>query len=93
MSNREILTIRKVVTLLRIGEKTAYTMAQNGELPGFKVRGQWRLMRGSMLKRISSTQVRTTMDITPECRHAQGWICSHPWESRRRSRTRLFFTV
>ena len=38
----EILTIRDVAALLKIGEKTTYTMAQSGELPGFKVRGQWR---------------------------------------------------
>lgn len=41
----EILTIRELAALLKIGEKTAYTMAQNGELPGFKVRDQWRFRR------------------------------------------------
>ena len=48
MSDHEILTIREVATLLRIGEKTAYTMAQSGELPGFKVRGQWRFRRSDV---------------------------------------------
>lgn len=38
----EILTIRERAALLKIGEKTAYAMAQSGELPGFKVREQWR---------------------------------------------------
>ncbi|NVB38589.1 helix-turn-helix domain-containing protein [Pseudenhygromyxa sp. WMMC2535] len=41
----EILTIRELAALLKIGEKTAYTMAQKGELPGFKVRDQWRFRR------------------------------------------------
>ena len=41
----EVLTIRELANLLKIGEKTAYTMAQAGELPGFKVRGQWRFRR------------------------------------------------
>jgi excisionase family DNA binding protein len=41
----EILTIREVAALLKIGEKTAYTMAQSAELPGWKVRGQWRFRR------------------------------------------------
>lgn len=41
----QILTIRELAALLKIGEKTAYTMAQNGELPGFKVRDQWRFRR------------------------------------------------
>jgi excisionase family DNA binding protein len=45
MADDEILTIREVAALLKIGEKTAYTMAQSGELPGFKVRGQWRFRR------------------------------------------------
>ena len=48
MSDHEILTIREVATLLRIGEKTAYTMAQSGDLPGFKVRGQWRFRRSDV---------------------------------------------
>lgn len=45
MADDEILTIREVAAHLKIGEKTAYTMAQSGELPGFKVRGQWRFRR------------------------------------------------
>jgi len=48
MSSDEILTIRDVAALLKIGEKTAYTMAQSGELPGFKVRGQWRFRRSDL---------------------------------------------
>jgi excisionase family DNA binding protein len=36
----EILTIREFAALLKIGKKNAYTMAQSGELPGFKVRDQ-----------------------------------------------------
>jgi excisionase family DNA binding protein len=38
----EVLTMKEVAALLKIGEKTAYTMAQRGELRGFKVGGQWR---------------------------------------------------
>ena len=44
----EILTIRELAALLKIGEKTAYTMAQRGELPGFKVREQWRFRRADI---------------------------------------------
>ncbi len=44
----EILTIRELAALLKIGEKTAYTMAQSGELPGFKVREQWRFRRADI---------------------------------------------
>ena len=41
----EILTVQEVATLLKVAEKTVYTMAQQGELPAFKVRGQWRFKR------------------------------------------------
>ncbi len=48
MAEDEILTIREVAALLKIGEKTTYTMAQSGELPGFKIRGQWRFRRAEL---------------------------------------------
>jgi excisionase family DNA binding protein len=41
----EILTLKEVAKLLKVAEKTIYTMAQSKELPGFKVRGQWRFRR------------------------------------------------
>ena len=37
-----ILTVADVATLLKVAEKTIYTMAQNSEIPCFKIRGQWR---------------------------------------------------
>lgn len=37
-----ILTLPEVAVLLKVAEKTVYTMAQTGQIPGFKVRGQWR---------------------------------------------------
>jgi excisionase family DNA binding protein len=45
MQNDEILKIKDVANLLKVGEKTVYSMAQKGELPAFKVRGQWRFTR------------------------------------------------
>lgn len=41
----EILTVVEVARLLKVADKTVYTMAQNAELPCFKVRGQWRFRR------------------------------------------------
>ena len=41
----EILTLPDVAKLLKVAEKTDYTMAQKNELPAFKVRGQWRFKR------------------------------------------------
>jgi excisionase family DNA binding protein len=40
-----ILTIQCLADYLQIDEKTVYRMAQAGELPGFKVRRQWRFKR------------------------------------------------
>lgn len=45
MPNDEILTLKEVTDLLKVAEKTVYTMAQNKEIPAFKVRGQWRFRR------------------------------------------------
>jgi excisionase family DNA binding protein len=44
--NDDILTIPEVAELLRIAEKTVYTLAQRGEIPAFKLGGQWRFSRG-----------------------------------------------
>jgi excisionase family DNA binding protein len=41
----EILTLPEVAQLLKVAVKTVYTMAQKGQLPAFKVRGQWRFKR------------------------------------------------
>ncbi len=41
----DILTIRDVAARLKLGERTVTSMLVDGELPGFKLRGQWRLRR------------------------------------------------
>lgn len=37
-----ILTLPEIAIFLKVAEKTVYTMAQKGQIPAFKVRGQWR---------------------------------------------------
>ena len=44
----EILTVGEVARLLKVAEKTVYTMAQKGDLPAFKVGGQWRFHRADL---------------------------------------------
>lgn len=44
----EILTVDEVAALLKVGDKTVYTMAQRGEIPAFKVREQWRFRRADI---------------------------------------------
>jgi excisionase family DNA binding protein len=39
----EILTIGEIAMRLKIAERTVYAMAASGELPAFKLRGQWRM--------------------------------------------------
>ena len=41
----EILTIEEVATYLKLAKKTAYRLAAEGKLPGFKVGGSWRFKR------------------------------------------------
>jgi excisionase family DNA binding protein len=48
----DVLTIHEFVTQLRVGLETAYTLAQNGEVPGFKVGGQRRFRRRDVEARI-----------------------------------------
>ena len=40
--NDEILTLKEVATYLKLAEKTAYRLAAEGKLPGFKAGGSWR---------------------------------------------------
>jgi len=44
----EILTLNEIARLLKVAGKTVYTMAQKGEIPAFKVRGQWRFKRDDL---------------------------------------------
>lgn len=44
----EILTLAEVAQMLKVADKTVYTMAQRGEVPAFKVRGQWRFKRDDL---------------------------------------------
>lgn len=52
----DIMTIREVAEHLKIAEKTAYRLAAEGELPGFKVGGSWRFQRNEIDKWIKDKQ-------------------------------------
>jgi excisionase family DNA binding protein len=49
----EILTMREVAELLKINDKTAYRLAADGKIPGFRVGGSWRFRRADLIKWIS----------------------------------------
>tara|TARA_R110002110_G_scaffold415030_2_gene647549 strand:- start:426 stop:629 length:204 start_codon:yes stop_codon:yes gene_type:complete len=46
----EILTLKEVAGYLKLAEKTAYRLAAEGKLPGFKVGGSWRFKREDVLQ-------------------------------------------
>lgn len=46
----EILTLKEVAEYLKLAEKTAYRLAAEGKLPGFKVGGSWRFRRDEVEK-------------------------------------------
>ena len=63
MENEVVLKIKEVAALLKVGEKTVYSMAQSGELPAFKVRGPWRFSRKDLDDWIE-TQKQTAQDLS-----------------------------
>lgn len=46
----QILTLKEVAAYLKLAEKTAYRLASEGKLPGFKVGGSWRFKREDLEK-------------------------------------------
>ncbi|NWL06168.1 DNA-binding protein [Pseudomonas hunanensis] len=41
----EIMTLKEVAGYLKLAEKTAYRLAAEGRIPGFKVGGSWRFRK------------------------------------------------
>ena len=46
----DIMTIREVADYLKLTEKTAYRLAAEGKIPGFKVGGSWRFRKSEIDK-------------------------------------------
>ncbi|MBT25395.1 MAG: DNA-binding protein [Rhodobacteraceae bacterium] len=44
----EILTLEEVASYLKLAKKTAYRLAAEGKLPGFKVGGSWRFKKADV---------------------------------------------
>lgn len=44
----DIMTIKEVSDYLKLTQKTAYRLAAEGKIPGFKVGGAWRFRRGEI---------------------------------------------
>lgn len=53
----DILTLKEVASYLKLAEKTAYRLAAEGKLPGFKVGGSWRFKQSDMQSWIEEKKV------------------------------------
>ncbi|HHW1686573.1 TPA: helix-turn-helix domain-containing protein [Pseudomonas aeruginosa] len=58
----EILTLDEVAVYFKAGKKTVYRLAQQGEIPGFKLGGTWRFRRTELDRWIAEQTARKTPD-------------------------------
>lgn len=58
--NDEIMTLKEVAEYLKLAEKTAYRLAAEGKLPGFKVGGSWRFKASDIDRWIEEQKKRNT---------------------------------
>jgi excisionase family DNA binding protein len=63
----EILTIPEVARLLRIGQRTAYTLAREGKLPAVRIGNQWRFHLPKIMAFIDAGGVATSTGLG-DCR-------------------------
>lgn len=60
----EILTLDEVAAYLKAGKKTVYRLAQQGQIPGFKLGGTWRFRRAELDRWIAAQIAEKTQDRT-----------------------------
>jgi excisionase family DNA binding protein len=61
----QILTVREIAATLRLTERTIYAMLRAGELPGFRVRGQWRMLEGALEAWVTARSAASVPDRSP----------------------------
>ena len=49
-NTKDILTLKELQELLHIGKNTALRLVQSGDIEGFRVGKQWRVMKESIVK-------------------------------------------
>ena len=67
LENILLLTLSEAATLLQVSTRTLQRMIRNGELPAFKVGGQWRL-RETQLRRWVENRETTLVKLEKESR-------------------------
>ena len=60
MTDKEekLMTVKEVAEYLRLDEHTVYRMARKGEIPAYKVAGQWRFKKDALEKWLESHLVK-----------------------------------
>lgn len=53
------MTIQELAVYLKLTEKTAYRLAAEGKLPGFKVGGSWRFKKADLEEWIENQKSKT----------------------------------
>lgn len=56
MSQEEILTVKEMAKYLKLDEHTIYRLARKGDLPGFKIAGEWRFRKSALDKWIEDRE-------------------------------------
>ena len=60
----EILTLDEVAAYLKAGKKTVYRLAQQGQIPSFKLGGTWRFRRTELDRWIAAQIAEKAQDRT-----------------------------
>lgn len=60
MDNADIFTIKEISIYLKLAEKTAYRLASDRKLPGFKVGGAWRFRKTEIDRWIKEQELSNT---------------------------------
>ncbi len=60
MDNADIFTIKELANYLKLAEKTAYRLASDGKLPGFKVGGAWRFRKAEINRWIKEQETNSS---------------------------------
>lgn len=64
-----VLTVRDVAQVLKLAEKTVYAMVLEGEIPAFRVRGQWRVRRADFDGWLADQVIAARKGLTSQAEH------------------------
>lgn len=54
----EMMTVKEIAKYLKMKEVTIYRCAQEGRLPGIKIRGQWRFDKNRLDQMVGTSQAK-----------------------------------